>query len=284
MSAAEARAGMVGAGGWRQAPSIGVLAILTVLSIYPIVFVAITAFKTAKEYAADPLGLPEAPTLEHMQRALTTGNVQLYLGNSLIVVIASVVLILVLASMASYALACIRFRGAEALSLAIVCLIAVPAAVVMIPIYRTVGQLGLINSYWGLVLTYAGLNLPFSIYLMTAYFNGLPRAILEAATIDGAGEFRIFRSIAVPLSKPALSTLATLNFLWLFNELLFGLLILQDDSKRTLPVGLATLQGQHTTPVPLLASGLLISLVPVLLVFFFAQRHLARGLTVGAVK
>ena len=284
MSAAEARAGMVGAGGWRQAPSIGVLAILTVLSIYPIVFVAITSFKTAKEYAVDPLGLPDAPTLEHLQRALTTGNVQLYLGNSLIVVIASVALILVLASMASYALACIRFRGAEALSLAIVCLIAVPAAVVMIPIYRTVGQLGLINSYWGLVLTYAGLNLPFSIYLMTAYFNGLPRAILEAATIDGAGEFRIFRSIAVPLSKPALSTLATLNFLWLFNELLFGLLILQDDSKRTLPVGLATLQGQHTTPVPLLASGLLISLVPVLLVFFFAQRHLARGLTVGAVK
>ena len=283
MSAVEIRPTTVGTF-WRQGPSLGVLSILTVLSLYPIVFVAFTAFKTSKDYVLDPLGFPRAPTLEHMQRALTAGNVGVYLVNSLIVVGAAVVLILILAAMASYALACIRFRGADALSLVIVCLIAVPAAVVMIPLYRTVGWLGLINSYWGLVLTYTALNLPFSIYLMTAYFNGVPRAILEAATMDGAGEFRIFRSIAVPLSGPALSTLATLNFLWLFNELLFGLLILQDNFRRTLPVGLATLQGQHTTPVPLLASGLLISLAPVLLVFFFAQRHLARGLTVGAVK
>lgn len=268
----------------RWIPSLGLLGVLTVLSVYPLIFVTVTAFKTSKEYAANPIGLPSAPTLEHLNRALTVGNVDTYLLNSLIVVGIAVVLLLILSSMASYAIACIKFRGAEALSLGIVCLLAVPAAVVMIPLYRTVGQLGLINSYWGLALTYTALNLPFSIYLMTAYFNGLPKAILEAATMDGAGQFRIFRSIVLPLSKPALSTLATLNFLWLFNELLFALLILQDDEKRTLPVGLATLQGQHTTPVPLLASGLLISLIPVLVVFFVAQRHLARGLTVGAVK
>jgi ABC-type glycerol-3-phosphate transport system permease component len=260
------------------------LSVLALLALYPFVFVTITAFKTAKEYAADPLGLPSDPTFEHLRRAFTSGNVDTYLLNSLIVVAIAVALILVMASMASYALSCIRFRGDGALSVGVVCLLAVPAAVVMIPVYRTVGQLGLIDSYWGLALTYTALNLPFSIYLMTAYFNGLPRAILEAATIDGAGHFRVFRSIVVPLSRPALGTLATLNFLWLFNELLFALIILQDDEKRTLPVGLATLQGQHTTPVPLLAAGLLISLVPVLLVFFFAQRHLARGLTVGAVK
>lgn len=268
----------------RWVPSLGILGILTILSVYPLIFVTVTAFKSAREYAANPLGLPSAPTLEHMRRALDAGNVDVYLLNSLIVVGIAVVLLLALASMASFALSCIRFRGSEALSLGIVCLLAVPAAVVMIPLYRTVGQLGLINSYWGLALTYTALNLPFSIYLMTAYFNGLPKAILEAATMDGAGPFRVFRSIVLPLSKPALSTLATLNFLWLFNELLFALLILQDDAKRTLPVGLATLQGQHTTPVPLLASGLLISLIPVLIVFFVAQRHLARGLTVGAVK
>ena len=268
----------------RWAPSLGVLTIFTLSSLYPLVFVAITAFKTTRDYAADPLGLPRNPTFEHLERALTTGNVDTYLANSLIVVSAAVVLLLVLGSMAGYALSCLKFRGSGAISLAIVCLLAVPAVVVMIPLYRTVGQLGLINSYAGLVLTYTALNLPFSVYFMSTYFSGLPRAILEAGTMDGAGEFRIFRSIALPLSRPALSTLATLNFLWLFNELLFALIILQDDDKRTLPVGLATLQGQHTTPVPLLASGLLISLVPVLLVFFFAQRHLARGLTLGAVK
>ena len=102
--------------------------------------------------------------------------------------------------------------------------------------------------------------------------------------MDGAGQFRIFVSIAMPLAGPALATMATLNFLWLFNELLFGLWIMQDDQNRTLPVGLAALQGQNTTPVPLLASGLLISLLPVLAVFLFAQRSLSRGLMMGAVK
>ncbi len=269
---------------FRWAPSLILLGALTLLGLYPFVFVTITAFKTTKNYAADPLGLPVPPTLEHMQRALTSGNLGVYLVNSLIVVGVAVALLLVIGSMAGYALSCLKFRGSGVISLGVVCLLAVPAVVVMIPLYRTVGQLGLINSYAGLVLTYTALNLPFSIYVMSAYFSGLPRAILEAATMDGAGQFRLFRSIVLPLSRPALGTLATLNFLWLFNELLFALIILQKDEKRTLPVGLATLQGQHTTPVPLLAAGLLIALMPVLLVFFFAQRHLARGLTVGAVK
>jgi ABC-type glycerol-3-phosphate transport system permease component len=268
----------------RWAPSLGALGVLTLLSLYPFIFVAISAFKTTKNYAADPIGLPAQPTLEFMQRALTTGNVATYLVNSLVVVSTAVVLLLVLASLAGFAISCLGFKGSSALLLGIVCLIAVPAAVVMIPVYRTVGQLGLMNSYVGLALTYVGLNLPFSIYLMASFFNGLPVPVLEAATVDGAGPVRIFTSIAIPLSKPALATLATLNFLWLFNELLFALLILQDDEKRTLPVGLATLQGQHTTPVPLLAAGLLISLGPVLIVFFVAQRELVRGLTLGAVK
>jgi ABC-type glycerol-3-phosphate transport system permease component len=285
MSATADHAGAAAVGGpLRWAPSLAVLAFLSLLSLFPFFFVAVTAFKTTRDYAQNPLGLPSEPTLEFMRRALTAGHVDVYLLNSLIVVVTAVILLVAISSLAGYALACIGFRGSNLVLLSIVCLLAVPAAVVMIPVYRTVGQLGMINTYPGLILTYTALNLPFSIYLMTSYFGGIPREILEAATIDGAGQFRQFRSIALPLARPALSTSATLNFLWLFNELLFALLILQDDEKRTLPVGLATLQGQHTTPVPLLASGLLISLIPVLLLFFFAQRHLARGLTVGAVK
>jgi multiple sugar transport system permease protein len=268
----------------RWAPGLILLGLLTISSLYPFVFVATTAFKTTRNYARDPIGLPDPPTLDFMLRALTTGNIPAYLWNSLVIVVAAVVLLLILASMAGYALSVVRFRGAQLVLLGIVCLLAVPAAVVMIPLYRTVGQLGLMNSHPGLILTYTALQLPFSIYLMTSYFNGLPREILEAAEIDGAGHFERFRTIALPLSAPALSALATLNFLWLFNELLFALLIMRDDWNRTLPVGLATLQSQLSTPVPLLASGLLISLVPVLVVFFIAQRELARGLAVGAVR
>jgi ABC-type glycerol-3-phosphate transport system permease component len=257
---------------------------LTLLSLYPFIFVTFTAFKSKKAYAADPVGPPWEPTLEYLERALTSGNMLGYLWNSIIVVGAAVLLLLVIASMAGYALSVLKFRGSGMILLGIICLLAVPAAVVMIPLYRTVSQLGLINSHLGLILTYTALQLPFSIYLMTSFFNGLPREIIEAAKVDGAGQARVFTSIAMPLAKPALSTMAVLNFLWLFNELLFGLLIMQDDQNRTLPVGLAALQGQNTTPVPLLAAGLLISLLPVLAVFFFAQRSLARGIIVGAVK
>jgi multiple sugar transport system permease protein len=261
-----------------------VLGVLTLMSIYPFVFVTITSFKTRRNYAADPVGLPSEPTLEYLERALSAGSMPTYLLNSLIVVGAAVVLLLIIASMAGYALSVLKFRGSGLILLGIICLLAVPAAVVMIPLYRTVSQLGMLNSHVGLALTYTALQLPFSIYLMTSFFNGLPREIIEAARMDGAGQWRVFRAIALPIGAPALATMATLNFLWLYNELLFALLLMQDADKRTVPVGLALLQGQNTTPVPLLASGLLISLVPVLVVFFVAQRELARGLTVGAVK
>jgi ABC-type glycerol-3-phosphate transport system permease component len=265
-------------------PSWLLLGFLTLLSLYPFVFVAFTAFKSKRAYAADPVGPPLQPTLEYLERALTSGNMLGYLLNSTIVVGAAVLLLLVIASMAGYALSILKFRGSGMILLGIICLLAVPAAVVMIPLYRTVSQIGLMNSHLGLILTYTALQLPFSIYLMTSFLNGVPREIIEAAQIDGAGQIRVFRTIAMPLAAPALSTMATLNFLWLFNELLFGLLIMQDDQNRTLPVGLAALQGQNTTPVPLLASGLLISLLPVLAVFFLAQRSLSRGLTAGAIK
>lgn len=268
----------------RWTPSWLLLGLLTLLSLAPFAFVTLTAFKTAKNYAKDPIELPNPPTLEFLERALTTGNMLTYLGNSLLVVGCAVLLLALTASMAGYALAVIRFRGSALMLLGIVCLLAVPAAVVMIPLYRTVGQLGLMNSHLGLILTYTALQLPFSIYLMTSFLNGLPPEIIEAGRIDGAGHLQTFRHIILPLSAPALATMSTLNFLWLFNELLFGLLLMQDDAKRTLPVGLASLQGQHTTPVPLLAAGLLLSLIPVLFVFLVAQRELARGLTVGAVK
>jgi multiple sugar transport system permease protein len=280
--AARRREGRPQVPGWWVA--FGVLALLSVIAIYPLIFVAQTAFKTEAGYAVDPVGLPDPPTLDYLKQALDAGRVVDYSLNSLLVVGCAVAVLVVIASMAGFALARLQFPGRAILFIGIIGLMAVPAAVLMIPLFRTVGQLGLINTYPGLILTYAALNLPFSIYLVAAYVSGLPHEILEAAEVDGASLVRQLRSVVVPMSVPALATIVTLNFLWLWNELLFGLLILQDPDMRTLTVGLATLQGQHTTPVPLLAAGLLISLGPVLLVFLFSQRNLSRGLTAGAVR
>ena len=268
----------------RWLPALLLLSAVAISAIYPLVFVAVTAFKTEAQYALDPLGLPDPATTTFLERAVEAGNLGQYTLNSLLVVGSAVAIIAVVASLAGFALAHLRFPGRGTLLIGIVGLMTVPAAVLMIPLYRTVGQLGLINTYPGLILTYAALYLPFSIYLVASYGAGLPREVLEAARVDGAGLWATFRRVALPLSYPALTTLITLNFLWLWNELLFGLLILQDPAKRTLQVGLATLQGQHTTPIPLLAAGLLVSLGPVLIVFVLSQRNLARGLTAGAVK
>lgn len=268
----------------RWLPALLLLGAVAISAVYPLVFVALTAFKTEAQYAADPLGVPDPATTAFLERAIAAGNLGQYTLNSLLVVGSAVAIIAVVASLAGFALAHLRFPGRATLLIGIVGLMTVPAAVLMIPLYRTVGQLGLINTYPGLILTYAALYLPFSIYLVASYGAGLPREVLEAARVDGAGLWATFRRVALPLSYPALTTLITLNFLWLWNELLFGLLILQDPAKRTLQVGLATLQGQHTTPIPLLAAGLLVSLGPVLIVFVLSQRNLARGLTAGAVK
>lgn len=268
----------------RLVPAWMILAGLAASTIYPILFVAFAAFKTRPAYARDPVLPPSQPTLSNLVQAWTGAQVGTFVVNSVIVVSASVALVLVIACLAGFAFAHIRFPFRTVGLVGVLGLMLLPPSVLMVPLFRTVQQVGLLDSYLGLILVYAGLNTPFSIYMMSSYFRNVPSELFEAARVDGASTFRVFRSIALPLARPAVLTLITLNFLWLWNELLFSLLILQSESKRTLMVGLALLQGEHTSSVPLLAAGMLISLVPVLLVFAFFQRNLAEGLTAGALK
>lgn len=273
------RAGLI-----RHAPAFVVLSLIAVTTLYPLLFVGFTAFKTEENYGTEPLGPPTDPTTEYVHQAWVDGHMGSYLVNSARVVIPAVLIIAAVSVLAGYALTQRRFRGSGLVFLTVVALMAVPPTVVMIPTFRTVQQLGLLNSYLGLTLVYAALFTPLSIYLIAAYLRRLPRAVLEAAAVDGASELKALLTIVVPLAWPAIATVMTLDFLWLWNELLFGLLILQDPEKRVTTVGLASLEGNLSTPVPLLAAGLLISLIPVVLVFLTSQRKLATGMTAGAVR
>jgi ABC-type glycerol-3-phosphate transport system permease component len=266
---------------WLQVAALTAVAVST---IYPLVFVASTALKRQRDYADDPIALPTHPTFDALRAAWTRSDVATFALHSLIVVTISVALIVVVSALAGYAFVHFRFPLRRPGLLGVLSLMMLPASVLMIPIFSTVQDLGLLNSYAGLVLVYVALQAPFSIYMMTSFFQRLPRELIEAAQVDGAGPLRAFRSIAVPLAKPAILTLVTLNFLWLWNELLFSLLILQDNTKRTLMVGLALLKGEYTTDIPLLSAGMLLALLPPLLVFAAFQRNLASGLTAGAVK
>ncbi|MBS1677302.1 MAG: carbohydrate ABC transporter permease [Actinobacteria bacterium] len=271
-------------------PSVGKLAIFVIFAalaascIYPLLFVASTALRTNADYRASPGGLPSSFTSENFERAFS----QLHIGrlalNSLMVVVPAVILIAILACCAAYALVHLEIRLSRLLLAAVICMMALPPTVLLIPIFKLVLDVGLLNNRLGLILVYTALNLPFSIYLLTAFMRSVPVELLRAAGIDGAGPVRTLWSVVLPLIRPGLMTLVTLNFLFLWNELIFSLVILQQGMGRTIMVGIAQFQAQPEKNYGVVAAGLLLSMIPPLLIFVFFQRDLARGLTAGATK
>jgi multiple sugar transport system permease protein len=254
--------------------------------IYPIAFVAFTAFKTEGEYLVNKLGPPTDPTRSNWDLINSSADLVGGVINSFLVVSAAVLLIVLTATLSAHVLSRmgVRPKVSGAIMALVVALMMMPKAVLMVPIFRMTGQIGLFDSYAGLIIVYLAMQLPAAIYLMTSYYSAVPPELVGAAQVDGASDLQVFGRIALPLLKPGMLVVATLNFLWLWNELLFALLLLPDASKRTLMVGLAALRGQHTTPVPHLSVALLIGILVPLAIFIFAQRRLVEGLTQGALK
>jgi len=262
-----------------------VLAAVSVTTIYPLVFMLFTGLKSNQEYIMrNQYGPPRAPTLVNFGNAWVHGKMGHYVRNSALVVVSSVIASWVVCSLAAYALAHLRFPGRRAMFYAILGSMIIAPQVIIIPLHAMLMHLDLLNKHLGLILVYVTFATPFGTYLLTSYFRSVPAELVEAAQVDGANHLQILWRIMVPIAKPALLTLGILNFLWMWNELLFSLLILQDDSVRTLMVGVANLRGQYTTNIPLMSAGLLLAAAPVLLVFFIFQAQLTKGMTIGAVK
>jgi ABC-type glycerol-3-phosphate transport system permease component len=190
----------------------------------------------------------------------------------------------VCATLAGYAFSKLTWRGRASAYYFVLAWIAIPPLLLIVPIYVEIVNLGLLDTYWSVIMLYTALNLPFNVYLMTAFFKSVPDELIEAARIDGAGIHRTFQRILLPLAKPALATLVIFNVLWAWNEFLFALLILQSDSVKTLTVGVLQLQGRFTADYPALMAGLLITSLPVIGAYLIFQRHLVRGIVAGAVK
>jgi ABC-type glycerol-3-phosphate transport system permease component len=168
--------------------------------------------------------------------------------------------------------------------LGIIGLMIQPAALLLIPVIVIIGHLGLTSTYVGIVLVYAALGAPFGTYMMYTYMQAIPRELFEAARVDGASMLQVLGHVVSPLLTPAIGALIALDFISFWNEFLFALVILQEADRRTLVVGLSTLQGQQVLNVPLVSAGMVISIVPPLLVFILLHRKLFSGLTAGAIK
>jgi multiple sugar transport system permease protein len=260
------------------------MAALALATIYPLVFTTNVAMKTRREYILDRFSLSDSLHWDNIVKAWTSVGMSRYFLNSAIVVACSVALLLLLGSMAGFALARLRFRGSSTLLLGILAALFVPFQVIMVPLARIMGDTGLIDTYPGLVLAYVAQFLPFTIFLMTSYYSTVPPEIVDAARIDGNTVYGVYWRIMLPMGAPALLSVGVLNALFCWNDVLISLLMMPSSENRTLMVGVTSLRGQYSDDIPTFASGVLIAAVPVLLVYLFLQRQITDGVTAGATK
>ncbi len=261
----------------------GVLALAALATVAPLLWMVAASFMRAGEASSFPPPLwPAEPTLAHYRTLLAQGGIGRQFANSLGLAIAATLLSTTLNTLAGYAFAKLRFAGRERLFGALVGALVIPGQVAMLPLFLMLKGMGLVNSYAGvLVPSLAGI---FGIFLVRQYARSIPDELLEAARMDGAGEFRIFFSIVLPLLTPVLATLAVFAFLGSWNDFMWPLIVLTDGELHTLPVALASLSREHVQDSELMMAGAVITVLPVLALFLLLQRYYLQGLTMGGVK
>ena len=266
----------------RDAPSIAILVAFVALTLYPLAFMVITSFKDMTQYN-EQFWLPVWPLhLENYTAAWAA--IAPYMLNSVIVTGASAAGVVVLSCFAAYAFARFDFPGREIFYYLVIFLLMIPAVLTLVPSFLLVKSLGLMNTRWALILPYVAGGQVLAIFIMRAFFAGLPEELFEAARIDGAGEIGAFWRIGIPLTRPILVTIAIIQVLSTWNDYVWPFLVVQDDSLKTLVVGLVLFQTRFYTYWGPLMAGYTLASIPLLLLFFVGMRYFIEGLTSGALR
>ena len=262
----------------------GVLSVLLVVVIAPFVWMILGSFKTQGELLqSPPTWWPETVTLDNYTQLFSRLNFKQYFFNSTVVAVCVTAGNLLFCSMLGYALAMLDFKGKKILFIVVMGTLMIPGVVTFVPLFVLVANIGLIDTLPGLILPF--LAAPFGVFLMRQFFLGLPRDLLDAGRVDGAGELRIFRQIFLPLAGPALATLGILTFLGSWNNFLWPLVVAQQEKTYTLPVALALYStGQNSTQYGLLLAGATVVVVPVLVIFLIFQRRVIEGIATTGIK
>ncbi|HWA41941.1 MAG TPA: carbohydrate ABC transporter permease [Hypericibacter adhaerens] len=254
------------------------------IALLPLYFMLVSAFKTREEFLGNTFGPPMAPVLSTLAQSFAGGDLFRWVVNSVAVTSASVLLSTALAALAAYPIALMKWRAGPYVLGALIALMVIPPIVLVIPLFQIAAGLRQLNTYQTVIVIYTGLLLPFSTFLLASFFKTISPSLIEAARMDGAGSWRIFRSILLPLSGPALATVVTVQALWVWNELLIAVVFLQSEHLRTLMVGLTVYNSRYRIDVPMVMAGMLWGTLPMLLLYLFGQRFFIRGLTAGGVK
>lgn len=251
---------------------------------YPLFLMVMTSFKSTREIFMAPFALPEQWGLDNMAAVWQRANFPLYLRNSLFVTVTSVMLIAAISSLAAYALARYSFKWGNWLYVYFLAGLMVPMRLGVLPLFMLMKSLKLFDTHAALILTYVASGIPMSVFILTGFFKTLPKELEFAGRIDGCSEFQVFSRVMLPLVRPALATVALINFVPLWNDFFFPLVFLRSDALKTIPLGMTVFFGQYETNWGVVFAGMLMASLPLFAVYLFMSRQFIEGLTAGAVK
>jgi raffinose/stachyose/melibiose transport system permease protein len=260
------------------------LIIFAAVVLVPLITTALGGFKTLGDLRGNAFGLPQTWMVSNYTDILMSQRYWLQMGNSLLIAGLTVFIIITLAAMAAFVFAHVRFFGSQHLLNYFLIGLMFPAATAILPLFIRIRDLGLLDTYWGVVLPQAAFGLGMSILLFRNYFRGMPSELFDAAFVDGAGYFRFFWHITLPLSRPIIATVGIISFVGSWNSYILPLIMLNSESKYPWPLGIMVYRGEFSTDWQLILAFITLTITPTVIVFFAAQKHIIAGLTAGAVK
>jgi multiple sugar transport system permease protein len=259
------------------------LIVTAAITMSPIIWMVSVSLMPAGESSTyPPPFLPQEISFEHYNNLFERLNLARYMLNSTIIAVSVTFLSLIINSMAGFAFAKYRFRGRDRLFRVLIAGLVIPAQVTMLPLFLMLNKMGFINSYIGVMIP--GMASIFGIFLMRQYMLSIPDSLIDAARIDGASDFRLYWKLIIPLCKPIFVTLAIFTFMGTWNDFLWPLIVMTDDTMYTLPVALANLMGEHAQDTELMMAGSVLTILPVMIVFMVLQKYYIRGIMMGSVK
>lgn len=265
----------------------GVMAVLVLWTSFaagPLVWVAMMSLRSTSEIMRAPYAVPEAWRFDKYLAAWTGSGYDIYFMNSLAVVSSAVSIVTGVGAMAAHCLARYRFPGNRLIYFLIFSTIILPPQITIIALFQTLAELGLYDTRIGLILVYAAIQLPLTVYILESFFARIPADLFDAARIDGYSEWMTFWKVAFPVAMPAIATVVILNTILLWNEFLYAVVLIADDTRRTLPLGIQKFMGDQLEDYGMIATGLMIAIIPVVLIYAFFSEKLIQGMTAGAVK
>src|ERR1700694_302826 len=268
----------------RRVPLVLFVLLYTVVTGGPFLWVATMSLRTTAEIFKSPYGLPSPVHWEKFVDAWTKSNYGTYFWNSAIVVVIAVALVTVFGALAAHCLARYNFRGNRLVRFLILSGLVLPPQLVMLALFQILLDINLYNTLTGLILVYVATHIAMTVYILEGFFAQIPQDLFDAARMDGYSDFEIFWRVTMPIGMPAIFTTVTLNFIVLWNEFLFAVVLLTDDDKRTLRLGLMHITGRHQLYVGMAATGLIIAMLPIIAIYAFFSDTMIKGMTAGAVR